>query len=153
MQKRPVVFIIYYSMYGHVERMATEVCAGVEAAGCECRIFQIPETLPNEVLAKMRAKEKNQQVPTIKVEQLSEADGILFGVPTRFGSVPAQVRTLFDQCGGHWKSDTLIGKPVSILSLSHYNLTLVSYIFINRLASFSQRAHSVVAKRPQHSPV
>ncbi|CAF1420186.1 unnamed protein product [Adineta ricciae] len=113
-KKRPVVFVIYYSMYGHVERMAKEVVAGVEASGCECRLFQIAETLPSEVLSKMHAKEKNSQVPIISVDQLPEADGILFGVPTRFGSAPTQVRALFDQCGGHWMSDALFGKPVGI---------------------------------------
>ena len=50
-------------MYGHIERMATEVCAGVESSGCECRIFRIAETLPAEVLTKMHAKEKNHQIP------------------------------------------------------------------------------------------
>jgi len=101
-------------MYGHIERMATEVCAGVESSGCECRIFQIAETLPAEVLAKMHAKEKNPQIPIITAEQLPEADGILFGIPTRFGSAPAQVRALFDHCGSHWMSDALYGKPVGI---------------------------------------
>ena len=97
--------------------MAKEVSAGVEASGCECRMFQIAETLPAEVLTKMHAKEKNQQIPIIRADQLPEADGILFGIPTRFGSAPTQVRALFDQCGGHWMSDALFGKPVSCFSL------------------------------------
>lgn len=93
--------------------MAAEIRAGVESSGCECRMFQVAETLPAEVLAKMHAKEKNSQIPIIDVKQLPEADGILFGIPTRFGSAPTQIRALFDQCGGHWMSDALIGKPVS----------------------------------------
>ncbi len=113
--------------------MAKEVAAGVESSGCEVRTFQVAETLPAEVLAKMHAKEKNSQIPVIKVEQLPEADGILFGMPTRFGSAPTQMRALFDQCGGHWMSNALFGKPVSFLfhSLSrfHFNLTLLSYTF------------------------
>ncbi|CAF1170747.1 unnamed protein product [Adineta steineri] len=113
-RRRPVIFVIYYSMYGHIERMAKEVCDGVESTGCECRLFQIAETLPAEVLAKMHAKEKNSQIPIIKAEQLPEADGIIFGIPTRFGSTPTQVRALFDQCGGHWMSDALFGKPVGV---------------------------------------
>lgn len=127
LQKRPVVFVIYYSMYGHIERMATEVCAGVESSGCDCRLFQIAETLPAEVLTKMHAKEKNLQIPFIKAEQLPEADGIIFGMPTRFGSAPTQVRALFDQCGAHWMSDALFGKPVSCLSLLlfHFDLSLL----------------------------
>ncbi|CAF3629920.1 unnamed protein product [Rotaria socialis] len=112
--RQPVVFVIYYSMYGHIERMAMEVCAGVEAAGCECRMFQVAETLSSDVLNKMHAAEKNRQVPIIKVEQLAEADGIIFGMPTRFGSAPAQMRALFDQCGGHWRSNALIGKPAGV---------------------------------------
>lgn len=103
-------------MYGHVERMAEEICEGVKSSGCECRIFQVAEILSPEVLVKMHAKEKSKEIPIIKVEQLPEADGILFGMPTRFGSVPAQMRAFFDQCSSHWRSDALIAKPVSTIS-------------------------------------
>lgn len=112
--KRPTVFAVYYSMYGHVERMAKEVCAGVESEGCDCNLFQVAETLSPEVLRKMGAKEMDKKVPVIEVEQLAKADGILFGIPTRFGSAPTQIRALFDRCGGHWWSDTLVGKPAGI---------------------------------------
>jgi NAD(P)H dehydrogenase (quinone) len=112
-------------MYGHIERMTKEVAAGVESSGCEVRIFQVAETLPAEVLAKMHAKEKDHQVPVIKVEQLPEADGILFGMPTRFGSAPTQMRALFDQCGGLWMSNALFGKPVSFL---FHSLSFISIL-------------------------
>ena len=141
-------------MYGHIERMATEVCAGVESSGCDCRLFQIAETLPAEVLTKMHAKEKNRQIPFIKAEQLPEADGILFGMPTRFGSAPTQVRALFDQCGAHWMSDALFGKPVICYfpSLSFPPFIVMIYFRLRLAFSFPQ-AHLVVVKRPQRSPV
>jgi NAD(P)H dehydrogenase (quinone) len=100
-------------MYGHVAKMSSSIQAGVESVGCECRLFQVAETLSDDVLAKMHAPPKNKQVPVIRAEQLVEADGFLFGIPTRFGTIPAQIKALFDACGGHWLSDALIGKPVS----------------------------------------
>lgn len=92
--------------------MAASICAGIQNSGCECRIFQVAETLPEDVLGKMHAASKDRSIPIIRAEQLVEADGFLFGMPTRFGSVPTQMKNLFDACGGHWQSDALIGKPV-----------------------------------------
>ena len=94
--------------------MASSICAGIQRAGCDYRIFQVAETLPEEVLVKMHAPPKDRSVPLIRAEQLVEADGFLFGMPTRFGSVPTQMKNLFDACGNHWHSDALIGKPVTI---------------------------------------
>lgn len=118
-QRRPVVFVIYYSMYGHVAKLSSSIQNGLEKAGCECRVFQVAETLSDEILAKMYAPAKNKSIPVIRPEQMPEADGFLFGIPTRFGTVPAQIKALFDACGGHWLSDALIGKPVSICALKY----------------------------------
>jgi hypothetical protein len=137
-------------MYGHVAQLSSSIRAGVESTGCECRIFQVAETLPDDVLAKMHAPPKNKHVPVIRPEQLVEADGFLFGIPTRFGTVPAQIKTFFDACGGHWLSDALIGKPVSnLVSL----LPPLFYWFSLRPGfSFQQRRLGAVKRQPL-SPV
>jgi NAD(P)H dehydrogenase (quinone) len=86
--------VIYYSMYGHVAKLAKTVLQGIEAAGGEGRLIQVPETLSNEVLGKMHAPEKDKSVPTISLggpagentvtleDALVNCDGILFGIPT-----------------------------------------------------------------------
>jgi NAD(P)H dehydrogenase (quinone) len=110
----PNIAIIYYSTYGHIATMAESVKAGVElVTGASAKIYQIQETLSEEVLAKMHAPPK-KEYPIATPDVLKEADGILFGFPTRFGTMPAQVKALFDSCGGLWASGALVNKPVGI---------------------------------------
>jgi len=109
-------------MYGHVAQLASSIRTGIEHAGCDCRVFQVAETLSDEILTKMHAPPKNNDIPIIMPNQLPEADGFLFGMPTRFGTLPTQMKTLFDACGTHWLSDALIGKPVNSSSTSIYCL-------------------------------
>ncbi|KAG6379913.1 flavoprotein-like protein [Boletus reticuloceps] len=85
----PRIAIIIYSMYGHIAKLAESVKEGVIAAGGSAKIYQIPETLPDEILAKMHAPPK-PDYPVISVDQLAEFDGFLFGIPTRYGNFPAQ---------------------------------------------------------------
>jgi NAD(P)H dehydrogenase (quinone) len=117
--------VIYYSMYGHIAKMAKSIVKGAEAAGAEVRLIQIPETLSQEVLAKMHAPEKDKNVTTITFgeagdntvtveDALVNCDGILLGYPTRFGGMPAQVKTLWDATGGLWMKGALVGKPISV---------------------------------------
>jgi NAD(P)H dehydrogenase (quinone) len=105
--------------------VAKSVLKGVEAAGAEGRLLQVQETLSKEVLAKMHAPEKDQSVPTIAIgqggentvqleEALVDCDGILFGYPTRFGGMPAQVKTIWDATGGLWMKGALVGKPIGL---------------------------------------
>lgn len=94
-------------MYGHVQTLAKEVVKGLERSGVNVKLFQIAETLPQEVLKMMHAPPKNPDVPVIEVNKLPEADGILFGIPTRFGMVPAQMKAFFDQCGQLWMSGAM----------------------------------------------
>ncbi len=106
--------------------MAKSVLKGVEAAGAEARLIQVPETLSKEVLAKMHAAEKDHTVPTISLggpagentvtleDALVNCDGILFGIPTRFGGMPAQVKAVWDATGGLWMKGALIGKPIGV---------------------------------------
>jgi NAD(P)H dehydrogenase (quinone) len=110
--KGKVVYVVYYSMYGHVQTLARSVCKGLEKSGVTPKLFQIKETLPDEVLAKMHAPPKASDVPFIEASQLAEADGILFGLPTRFGTVSAQAKTLFDSCGQLWMQGALANKFV-----------------------------------------
>ncbi|KAJ2961243.1 hypothetical protein NQZ79_g3481 [Umbelopsis isabellina] len=109
MAPSPLIYIVYYSMYGHIYTLAKEVQKGLEAQGVDVKLFQIAETLPEEVLTKMHAPAK-QDVPVITAEDLKAADGILWGIPTRFGTMPAQVKAFFDSTGSLWQAGALAGK-------------------------------------------
>eukprot|EP00752_Nemacystus_decipiens_P009169 g8190.t1 len=108
------IYVLTYSMYGHVNAMAAEVKAGIEEAGCECVMVRCPETLPGEVLEKMHAPPKDESIPEVTIADLPNADGILFGFPTRFGMIPSQVKSVLDATGGHWKTGALVGKPAGV---------------------------------------
>jgi NAD(P)H dehydrogenase (quinone) len=114
------VQVIFYSMYGHVYRLAEAVAEGArQVAGAEVSLFQVPELVPEEVLEKSGAKAARKafaDVPVAKVEQLAEADALLFGTPTRFGNMCAQMRNFFDQTGGLWVKGALVGKVGSVFA-------------------------------------
>ncbi|PKA52279.1 hypothetical protein AXF42_Ash010175 [Apostasia shenzhenica] len=106
------IFIVFYSMYGHVESLARRMKKGVEGIdGVEGLLYRVPETLPLEVLEMMKAPAKAEDVPLVSAAELVEADGILFGFPTRFGSMAAQMKAFFDSTGQMWKEQKLAGKP------------------------------------------
>ncbi|EGZ17815.1 hypothetical protein PHYSODRAFT_503540 [Phytophthora sojae] len=108
------IAIIYYSTYGHIAKLAESAKEGAESVeGVTAEIYQIQETLPEEVLTKMHAPPKKDH-PVATTDVLKEADGILFGFPTRFGSLPAQVKAFFDSAGGLWAAGALVGKPAGI---------------------------------------
>jgi NAD(P)H:quinone oxidoreductase type IV len=114
------VQVIFYSMYGHVYRMAEAVDAGArEVAGVEVMLLQVPELVPDEILEKSGAKAARTafaQVPLARVEQLPGADAIIFGTPTRFGNMAAQMRNFLDQTGGLWARGALVGKVGSVFT-------------------------------------
>jgi NAD(P)H:quinone oxidoreductase type IV len=114
------IHIIFYSMYGHVYRMAEAVAAGArEVSGTEVILFQVPELVPDQILEKSGAKAARQvfaHVPLARVEQLQDADAIIFGTPTRFGNMAAQMRNFLDQTGGLWASGGLVGKVGSVFT-------------------------------------
>jgi len=110
----PKVAIVYYSMYGHVKAMADAVKSGLEGAGCEATLLQVPETLPAEVLEKMHAPAKPEDVAIADPQVLPDFDGVLFGVPTRFGMCAAQIKSFMDATGGLWLQGKLVGKPAGI---------------------------------------
>uniref|UniRef100_A0A061SN82 NAD(P)H dehydrogenase (quinone) n=1 Tax=Tetraselmis sp. GSL018 TaxID=582737 RepID=A0A061SN82_9CHLO len=100
-------------MYGHVKKLADSVALGLTEAGVEVKLFQIPETLTEEELRKMKAPPKPED-PIITPDQLVEADGFLFGIPTRFGMIASQMKTFFDMTGDLWLNGRLIGKPAGM---------------------------------------
>eukprot|EP00386_Alphamonas_edax_P011176 GDKI01035542.1.p2 GENE.GDKI01035542.1~~GDKI01035542.1.p2 ORF type:complete len:208 (+),score=90.03 GDKI01035542.1:73-696(+) len=108
------IAIAFYSSYGHIKTMAQEVAKGIEAAGCEAHLFQFRETLPAEVRQKMYIPDQDPSITIMdasNVEKLVEYDGILFGIPTRFGTMPAQIKAVLDATGGMWMAGKLAGKP------------------------------------------
>jgi NAD(P)H dehydrogenase (quinone) len=111
--------VVFYSMYGHVFRMAEAVAAGVRDAGAEARLWQVPELVPDEVLGRSGAavaRAAFAHVPVAKPAQLAEADAIIFGTPTRFGNMAAQMRNFLDQTGGLWADGALVGKVGSVFA-------------------------------------
>jgi NAD(P)H dehydrogenase (quinone) len=108
------VHIIFYSMYGHVWRLAEAVAEGARAvAGTDVQIFQVAETLPNDVLQKMgaiEAKKAFAHIPIADPKRLAEADAIILGTPTRYGAAAAQMRAFLDATGQLWMRGSLIGK-------------------------------------------
>ncbi|RAL44839.1 hypothetical protein DM860_003598 [Cuscuta australis] len=108
------VYIVYYSTYGHVEKLAHEIKKGADSVeGVEAKLFQVPETLSDEVLAKLGGPPKSD-VPTISPHDLPEADGFVFGFPTRFGMMAAQFKAFLDATGGLWRTQALAGKPAGL---------------------------------------
>jgi NAD(P)H dehydrogenase (quinone) len=116
------VLIVYYSMYGHIHRMAQAVTEGAkEVKGAEVQICRVPETLPEEVLEKMGALEAQKalaHVPVCKVDDLASADAIIFGTPTRFGNMCGQMRQFLDATGQLWAEGALVGKVGSVFTSS-----------------------------------
>ena len=114
------VQVVFYSMYGHIYKMAEEVAAGArEVKDTEVTLWQVPELVSDEVLEKSGAKAARAAfagIPVARPEQLAEADAIIFGAPTRFGNMPAQMRNFLDQTGGLWMKGALIGKVGSVFT-------------------------------------
>ena len=116
------ILIVFYSMYGHIHQMAEAVAAGVrEVPGCEPIIKRVPETLSEEVLGKMGALEAQKSmahIPVAQVDDLASADAIIFGTPTRFGSMCGQMRQFLDATGQLWAKGALVGKVGSVFTSS-----------------------------------
>lgn len=107
-------------MYGHVYKLAEAIAAGAKSVtGAEVKLYQVPEGLSEEVLTLLNAKEAKKSfahIPTATVDNLSEADAIIFGTPTRFGMMCAQMKSFLDSTGGLWFSGKLIGKIGSVFT-------------------------------------
>lgn len=116
------VLIPFYSMYGHIYRMAEAVAEGVrEVAGAEAVLRRVPETLPADVLEKMGAIEPQKafaHIPVCTVDELAAADAVIFGTPTRFGNMCGQMRQFLDATGGLWVKGALVGKAGGVFTSS-----------------------------------
>lgn len=112
------VLIVFYSTYGHVETLAKSILEGVNSIeGVKGELWRVPETLNEEVLKKLQAPPKTSEIPEMTYDKLSEleaADGILFGTPTRFGMMAAQMKAFWDSTGGLWQKGSLVGKPAGL---------------------------------------
>ena len=117
------ISVVFYSMYGHIYRMAEAVAEGARSVkGAEVKLVQVPETLPAEVLEKMGAVEAKKafaRVPVATLDDLSGADAVIFGTPTRFGNMCGQMRAFLDSTGGLWVQGSLIGKAGSVFTSSN----------------------------------
>jgi NAD(P)H dehydrogenase (quinone) len=114
--------IVYYSMYGHIHRMAEAIAEGVrEVGGAEVAMRRVPETLSEEILGRMGALEAQKtfaHVPICTVDELVSADAIIFGTPTRFGNMCGQMRQFLDATGQLWAQGALVGKVGSVFTSS-----------------------------------
>lgn len=110
------ILVLYYSMYGHIETMAEAVAAGAAGVpGVEVTLKRVPETMPEDVARKAGAK-LDQKAEVADPQELADYDAILFGTPTRFGNMSAQMRNFLDQTGGLWVKGKLIGKLASVFT-------------------------------------
>lgn len=114
------VLVVFYSTYGHIWKMAEAIAEGArEVADAEVAVKQVPELLSDEVLTKMGALDARKafaSVPVAKSAELADYDAIIFGTPTRFGNMTAQMRSFLDQTGGLWAKGALVGKVGSVFA-------------------------------------
>ncbi|HZV82572.1 MAG TPA: NAD(P)H:quinone oxidoreductase [Geobacteraceae bacterium] len=112
--------VIFYSMYGHIYTMAEAIAAGARSVeGASVELLQVSELIPDEVLEQYGAKAARAtfaHIPTATVARLPEADAIIFGTPTRFGNMAAQMRNFLDQTGKLWMQGSLVGKVGSVFA-------------------------------------
>lgn len=110
------VLVLYYSMYGHVEALAKAVAEGAgSVGGTQVTIKRVPELMSEEAARKAGAK-VDQAAPIATVEELADYDAIIFGTPTRFGNMCAQMRNFLDRTGGLWMGGKLVGKVGSVFT-------------------------------------
>ncbi|TWI56572.1 NAD(P)H dehydrogenase (quinone) [Pseudomonas duriflava] len=110
------ILVLYYSMYGHIERMAEAVAEGARRVqGVEVTLKRVPETMSEDVARNAGAK-LDQAAPIASPQELSDYDAIIFGTPTRFGNMAGQMRTFLDQTGGLWVKGALVGKLGSVFT-------------------------------------
>lgn len=116
------VSVIFYSSYGHMYKMAQAAMEGIkEVAGVDAELYRFPETLSDDILEATGSKQFQQQIssiPEATLDTLREADGLIFGIPTRFGNMIGQARAFFDSTGPLWAKGELIGKPAGVMSSS-----------------------------------
>jgi NAD(P)H dehydrogenase (quinone) len=114
------VLVVFYSTYGHIYKMAEAIAEGAKTvAGAQVEIRRVPETLPRKVLEKMGAVDAQKafsRIPECTVDDLTRADAIIFGTPTRFGNMCGQMRQFLDATGQLWANGSLVGKVGSVFT-------------------------------------
>src|SRR4051795_6259850 len=109
------VLVLYYSSWGHTEKMAAAVAEGAREAGAEAVVKRVPELVPAEGAAAAHYK-VDQAAPIATVDELPDYDAIVFGTPTRFGNMAAQMKNFLDQTGALWAQGKLVGKVGSVFT-------------------------------------
>lgn len=110
------IAIITYSLYGHIDLLAKEIQKGIREAGGDADIYRVEETLPEEALEKLQAPPKPNDIPLVDKSVFEKYDAFLFGIPTRYGNVPAQWSSFWDQTGGLWVKGTLDSKAAGFFT-------------------------------------
>jgi NAD(P)H dehydrogenase (quinone) len=162
------VTIIFYSMFGHIYRMAEAVAEGVRRVpGADVQLLQVPELVPQEALARTgadKARAAFAHIPFAKVDDLPEADALIFGTPTRFGNMCAQMRNFLDQTGGIWAKGALIGKVGSVFTststqhggqettITSFHTTLLHHGMILVGVPYSEQRQMIVSEITGGSP-
>ena len=117
------ILVVYYSLYGHTHRMAQAVAEGARSCpDVTVEVKRVPETLPQQVIERMGAKESlaaQADVPVAEIGDLADADAIVFGTPTRFGNMCGQMRQFLDATGQLWQKGALVGKAGSVFTSSN----------------------------------
>ena len=109
------VLVLYYSSYGHIEKMAYAAAEGAREAGAEAVVKRVPELVPAEV-ARASHYKLDQPAPVATIDELPSYDAILFGTGTRFGNMASQMKNFLDQAGGLWAQGKLVGKVGSVFT-------------------------------------
>jgi NAD(P)H dehydrogenase (quinone) len=110
------ILVLYYSTYGHIEKMAEAVAEGArKVSGATVTLKRVPETVSDDI-AKQSHFKTDQKAPVATVDELADYDAIIFGTPTRFGNMAAQMRNFLDQTGGLWMRGGLVGKIGSVFA-------------------------------------
>lgn len=160
--------IFFYSMFGHIFQMAEAVAEGArQVAGAEVSLFQVPELVPQEALEKsgaLKARAAFAHIPLATVDQLPEADALIFGTPTRFGNMCAQMRNFLDQTGGIWAKGALIGKVGSVFTstgtqhggqettITSFHTTLLHHGMILVGVPYSEQRQMIISEITGGSP-
>jgi NAD(P)H dehydrogenase (quinone) len=111
------VLVLYYSSWGHIEEMAQAVAEGARSAGAAVSLKRVPELVPESV-AKSAHYKLDQSAPIARPEELADYDAIIFGTPTRFGNMAAQMKSFLDQTGALWAQGKLVGKVGAVFTSS-----------------------------------
>ena len=113
------ILVAFYTTYGHTYTLAESVAEGAKAAGADVTLKKFPEVISDDKLKEIGAYEAQQKwahVPDLKPDDLADYDGILFGIPTRYGNMSSQVASVLDRTGGLWQKGALVGKVGSVFT-------------------------------------